>query len=68
MRVKPCNPLAFTAIRGTHSEQVTLLAIAYQRNIFASYPQHLPIIIHASCQPGGKLPGAENLVLHEHND
>jgi hypothetical protein len=50
------------------SEQIPLLSITYQGKVYAICPQHFPILIHRPSQLVGKLPGAEKLVPHEHDD
>lgn len=46
---------------GRTSQEVPLLTLTYQANLYYICPQHLPLAIHKPEQLVGKLPGAENL-------
>jgi hypothetical protein len=47
-------------------EQVPLIKVQYQGNIYWICPQHLPILIHKPAQLSHRLPGLENLGPAEH--
>lgn len=49
-------------------EQVPLVNLKFQGNTYWICPQDLPVLIHHPDQLVGKLPGAEKLAPHEHDD
>jgi hypothetical protein len=50
------------------SQEVPLLSFEYQGKPYWICPQHLPILIHEPSQLAGKLPGAEKLQGHRHDE
>jgi len=49
-------------------QEVPLIQLQYQDNPYWICPQDFPILIHKPDQLVGKLPGAENLAAHEHDE
>jgi len=47
-------------------DEIPLLALNYQNQQYWICPSHFPVLIHRPDKLIGKLPGAENLVGHEH--
>ena len=53
---------------GQTSQEIPLLPLHYQEQIFYICPQHFPILIHHPEKLVGILPGAERLAPHSHAD
>ena len=49
-------------------EQVPLIKLQFQSNAYWICPQHFPILIHKPEQLIGKLPGAEAIQPHDHEE
>lgn len=49
-------------------EQIPLITLQFQNNIYYICPQHLPVLIHNPQMLTGKLPGAEGMSPAEHHD
>jgi hypothetical protein len=49
-------------------QQIPLLTLTYQGKNYHVCPTHFPILIHQPEKLVGKLPGAEKLVPHNHDD
>jgi hypothetical protein len=50
------------------SDEIPLLALTYRDTTYWICPQHFPILIHQPAKLVGKLPGAEKLTAHAHDD
>jgi hypothetical protein len=49
-------------------QQVPLIKLQYQSNAYWICPQDFPILIHKPETLIGKLPGAEHLAPHDHEE
>ena len=50
------------------SEQVPLIQLQYRQGHYYICPSHFPILIHQPQRLVGRLPGAEHLSAHDHDD
>ena len=53
---------------GRDDGQVPLIRLDARGKVLWICPQHLPVLIHKPGSLAGKLPGAENLSPHDHDD
>jgi hypothetical protein len=49
-------------------QQVPLIQLQYRGQAYWICPQHFPLLIHKPEQLIGKLPGAEHLAAHVHEE